>query len=245
MEFFILFLITHLLGDYVFQPYLLSEKKKQKIKFILVHALIYTAISSLAVILIEGILINILYPIIIFAWHFLIDFLRVRFDKKFIGVRKQFLSFVLDQALHIVILFFLVKDLDATDTSSIGISLYDWFARNLDPMTLDYFLKLVLAYLIVLSPSSIFIKHFFNLILKKELCDDSENKVGSIIGKLERSVILTLGIMGLYTAIALVFTAKSIARYKQLEEKDFSEKYLIGTLLSLFIAILCIIFVRL
>ena len=50
--------------------------------------------------------------------------------------------------------------------------------------------------------------------------------------------------MGLYTAVALVFTAKSIARYKQLEEKEFAERYLIGTLLSLFIAVLGIIFVR-
>ena len=69
---------------------------------------------------------------------------------------------------------------------------------------------------------------------KKEQGIDKDNKVnyGSIIGVLERFVIVLLAIINLWTSIAIVITAKSIARFKQLEDKEFSQKYLIGTLLS-------------
>lgn len=244
MEFFILFVIAHLLGDYVFQPYYFSKKKKEKIKYVLLHSLIYTALSFLVVLMIKGTIVKIMFPVIIFTSHLVIDFLRIKFDRKHPGVKAQFISFIFDQALHILIFLLLVQGLDQKNTSSFGIAVYDWFVKMIAPLSLNYFLKLVIAYLIILSPSSVFIKHFFNLFFKKDLCDEGENKAGSIIGKLERLVILTLGIMGLYTAVALVFTAKSIARYKQLEEKEFAERYLIGTLLSLFIAVLGIIFVR-
>jgi hypothetical protein len=62
-------------------------------------------------------------------------------------------------------------------------------------------------------------------------------KIGSWIGILEREIILILGLMGQYGAIGFVLTAKSVARYKQLENKAFAEKYLVGTLLSALIAI--------
>lgn len=57
-------------------------------------------------------------------------------------------------------------------------------------------------------------------------------------------VILLLGALGLYGSIALVLTAKSLARFKQLENKEFAEKYLVGTLISLIIAILALLVIK-
>ena len=57
-------------------------------------------------------------------------------------------------------------------------------------------------------------------------------KIGMWIGILEREIILMLGLLGQYGAIGFVLAAKSLARYKQLENKAFAEKYLVGTLLS-------------
>ena len=104
----------------------------------------------------------------------------------------------------------------------------------------------ILAFLIVLSPASVFIKHFFNYIFnKKDICENVESdNVGALIGMLERVVILLLGVLGLYGSIALVLTAKSLARFKQLEDKDFAEKYLVGTLFSLIIAILALLIIK-
>jgi hypothetical protein len=74
--------------------------------------------------------------------------------------------------------------------------------------------------------------------------DSNSNKIGSLIGKLERIVILILAIMNLYASIGLVFTAKSLARFKQLEDKDFAEKYLVGTLCSFLVTLILVYFVN-
>jgi hypothetical protein len=44
--------------------------------------------------------------------------------------------------------------------------------------------------------------------------------------------------------VAIVLTAKSIARFKEFDNKDFAEYYLIGTLTSTLIAILGGLFVQ-
>ncbi|NLB45754.1 MAG: hypothetical protein GX821_11425 [Clostridiaceae bacterium] len=64
---------------------------------------------------------------------------------------------------------------------------------------------------------------------------------GALVGMLERAVILILGFSGQLGAIGFVLAAKSIARYKQLEDKAFAEKYLIGTLLSAVISLVCLV----
>jgi hypothetical protein len=61
---------------------------------------------------------------------------------------------------------------------------------------------------------------------------------GRTIGIMERAILLTLGLLGQWQAIGLVVAAKSIARYKNLDEQEFAEYYLIGTLASLLTALL-------
>ncbi|NLC26475.1 MAG: hypothetical protein GX777_07650 [Fastidiosipila sp.] len=62
---------------------------------------------------------------------------------------------------------------------------------------------------------------------------------GSLIGILERLIILIMLSQNQYAAIGFVLTAKSIARYSKLaENKIFAEYYLLGTLLSITAVIL-------
>jgi hypothetical protein len=65
-----------------------------------------------------------------------------------------------------------------------------------------------------------------------------------LIGVLERALLLTLWITGNTGGVAIVLTAKSIARFKEFDNKDFAEYYLIGTLTSTLIAILGGLFVQ-
>lgn len=60
---------------------------------------------------------------------------------------------------------------------------------------------------------------------------------GAVIGILERTLALTLILAGEYTAIALIFAAKSLARFKKLENREFAEYYLIGTLASILVTV--------
>lgn len=68
---------------------------------------------------------------------------------------------------------------------------------------------------------------------------------GRVIGMLERVLVCTLALLGEFSAIAFVITAKSIARYEKMkEDKVFSEIYLVGTLASVASAIAVPLFVR-
>lgn len=66
---------------------------------------------------------------------------------------------------------------------------------------------------------------------------EKEN-AGEWIGILERIITLSFVLTGSYTAIAFALTAKSIARFKELENKDFAEYYLLGTSTSVATALL-------
>ena len=57
---------------------------------------------------------------------------------------------------------------------------------------------------------------------------------GAVIGNLERILSAIFLAMNQITAIGFIYTAKSIARFKEIEEnKGFAEYYLIGTLFSI------------
>lgn len=60
---------------------------------------------------------------------------------------------------------------------------------------------------------------------------------GLAIGMLERIFVLTLVLYGEFTAIMLVLTAKSIARFEDLKRREFAEYYLIGTFSSMLVAL--------
>ncbi len=60
---------------------------------------------------------------------------------------------------------------------------------------------------------------------------------GRLIGVLERAIALTLVLLGQYGALGLVIAAKALARFRGLEERDFAEYFLIGTLASLLVAL--------
>ncbi len=83
------------------------------------------------------------------------------------------------------------------------------------------------------------------LILRQyRLPDGGLKRAGAIIGVLERIFVLTLVLIGEYSSIALIFTAKSIARFEELKSRKFAEYYLIGTLASILCAMLLGILTR-
>lgn len=68
---------------------------------------------------------------------------------------------------------------------------------------------------------------------------------GRIIGILERGLAVTLVLLGEYGALGLIVAAKAIARFRGLEDRDFAEYFLIGTLASLLHALLVAVGLRL
>lgn len=71
-----------------------------------------------------------------------------------------------------------------------------------------------------------------------ERTSDTDIKAGRIIGSLER-VILALGIVvGSWHVLAAVIALKTVSRFKKLDEKEFAEYFLVGSLFSLLWALL-------
>jgi hypothetical protein len=61
---------------------------------------------------------------------------------------------------------------------------------------------------------------------------------GRLIGVLERALALTLVLANQYGALGLILAAKALARFRALDDRDFAEYVLIGTLASLLFALL-------
>jgi hypothetical protein len=62
-------------------------------------------------------------------------------------------------------------------------------------------------------------------------------RVGSTIGILERILIVVFVLTGTDVAIGFVVAAKTLARFRLLDDRDFAEYYLLGTLASVSVAI--------
>lgn len=61
--------------------------------------------------------------------------------------------------------------------------------------------------------------------------------IGAAIGILERFLIVTLVLLKNYALIGLVLTGKSLVRFKEFADQEFTEYYLIGTLTSILVAV--------
>ncbi len=88
------------------------------------------------------------------------------------------------------------------------------------------------------SPANAIIKGLLSRVGVVRDPSEAEYRRGAIIGTLERWIAFVLVLTGQYTALAFVIAAKSIARYKKInEDEKFGEYFLIGTLTSIGIAL--------
>lgn len=233
-------IIAHLLADFTFQPAELALRKTKSFSFLVIHSIIYAVTFSIAFFLFLDFKSAFLPYIVIIISHFLIDWVRKPIDEKSSKKVIPFISFLVDQILHISILVLLSIIFDlSTKTNQFYENIQKW----------EYFNKLIVYILILITiwdPAAVFIKKLFAYIINENTCTSEENdsRIGRIIGKLERVIIAALVLCNQLSAIGFVLAAKSIARYKQLEDKNFAEKYLVGTLTSTCIAFITAIILR-
>jgi hypothetical protein len=60
---------------------------------------------------------------------------------------------------------------------------------------------------------------------------------GKLIGYIERLLVVILTFFGAFPAIAFIITAKSITRFKQMDDRNWAEYFLLGTLTSMLLGI--------
>ena len=234
-----LLLAAHLIADFSLQSADWAEKKTQKLRYLAGHAFVYAiVIAIVAFVCISENCVWIPFAIITLS-HLLIDWIRVYIDKKHKTPYAHFFSFVIDQVLHIAIIYASVYAFGLNEQTR------SWLTDLASTVPVEQILRHILLFIIVLDPASVFVKKLSIYISGGT--NNSHKKdppVGSVIGKLERILMVILVLCNEIEAIGFVLTAKSLARYKQLDNQNFAEKYLVGTLSSTSIAIIAALFLK-
>jgi len=173
------------------------------------------------------------------AFHLLIDVLKFMYISYIKSKRKmtQIIernTFFIDQLLHFVCLsgiaYWGVQSNTAIDEWNVIANFFTVIG-----VSEVMFIKWIFVLLVIHKPTNIAIQKL--LLIYKPISNigdkESINSAGRFIGTVERIIMLIFLSIEQYSAIGLVLTAKSIARYDKIsKEKNFAEYYLLGTLIS-------------
>lgn len=234
-----LFLIGHFLADFYLQINKRAENKKKTREKLIRHGLIY--LSAMILIMIPILSLSFLkWVIAVSLVHFMVDWWTLYWNKKDrLNDKNKMHLYVLKQIIYLVTILIVTM---VISLSSETMQYTNLFKRLSDSLYLDIELILtwLLAIIIIIKPVSITIKKFLcqyqPATVDKE--EDGHLGAGTLIGILERLIILILLSQNQYAVIGFVLTAKSIARYNKIvEDPQFSEYYLLGTLLSILLVI--------
>ena len=234
----ILFLIAHVLGDFYLQSKAIAKGKQTSFKNLVIHGIVYLLAMAMVILPLLG-LTFLKWVLLAASLHFLVDWFKILFtQKRSLTDKNKTRLYLMDQLLHVILLagtVFLAAQVETIQWTNLMSLLIEYF--NLE---IGLFLKWMLALLIVIKPVSITIGivlwQYQPVTVDKE--EVGHPGVGALIGILERLIILVMLSQSQYAAIGFVLTAKSIARYNKLiENPQFSEYYLLGTLLSMLLVI--------
>lgn len=228
-ELLVKLICAHLISDFLFQNKWMCEQKKclKTINGWMVQVL-HTLIHSLMAYLLVAQWTCWLIPLIIFVSHFVIDVCKAVIGK------DGMWTFIFDQVAHLVVILFLFY-------------LYVGHTFNFLQIP-DNLWILMVAYILILKPSSIFIEMFYKRWINKSTISQKDNKqqkslpnAGKYIGYLERILIVTFMLCGSLEGIGFLLAAKSVFRFGDLQKSEdvqSTEYVLIGTFLSFAIAVI-------
>ena len=243
-------LMGHLIGDFYVQSGKMAAKKKKDMRVLRKHCIYYmlSLLLCSVVIVKEEAVPCILLVLGMGVLHGILDLAKIRMENR-TNHRYDIFLLLLDQCLHITALFggcYLLGIHGGQYTNLLG--------KSIALSLIEREVSVLLGILICAEPASLLVKLVLSKISAEteRLHSQASNLIiaeynpqtGSVIGILEREIIFILGIIGQFGTIGFVLAAKSLARYKQLEDQQFAEKYIIGTLLSSFLAIICAVIIR-
>lgn len=216
----IVLFICHVLGDFQFQSQLLTDMKTKSFtalaKHLLIHAL---TLAVVPIILLGRRSFSELWALILLVWlsHCLVDIAKFYLNQ--MTALTEETLYLTDQFLHLGTILLLSEYIFITE-----------IALNFASMNS---LRWLLLLLVITKPANITFKIIFQRFQYRTDATTVPG-AGAIIGNLERILSAIFLGMNQITAIGFIYTAKSIARFKEIENhKGFAEYYLIGTLFSI------------
>lgn len=229
----ILFLIIHVVADFYLLSIGLGAENESKDKALAWHTVVYATVmllSALALTLIQGDLRMMWAGLTLSSLHAAAALLKyiIAKTKRMEKPNAQAWLYLSDQLLLILGAVFITNRFTA--------------ALPIPGLTLRWILLLSLIH----KPANV---SFKKMLSKYEASGDAVRPdtlpgAGAVIGSLERVLCAIFIGLGQYASIGLIYTAKSIARFKKIEENPkFAEYYLIGTLYSILFVVACYLLV--
>ncbi len=227
--------LAHLLGDFPFQPNALRLAKLRHWWAVALHGLIHGALLLICLAYFAA-----PFEVVrarVFLWasgyialHLLIDVVKRQFPE------ESILVFSIDQTLHLATVFGLALVLTQLQWQSVHSLL------AVADATKDRLLTGAIVYTMVIFAGGYLIRYLTRGLVRQipsnvvEPPEQMKN-AGLYIGWLERLLVVSAVVLRSPALMGLILTGKSIARFPEMKEPKFAEYFLIGTLLSLAIAL--------
>jgi hypothetical protein len=247
MNLFLLALCAHLLGDFLLQTRgMVTAKNAGRLWPLLKHGVIITVVTWLATHC-YGLKAAFFYALLIGLSHLLIDTTKSCLEKGKSGGTKLLL-FLFDQGLHLFTLFVFFPLFPTSDPDPHVISFYQRLqpatpvlARSFPPAlpywSLEKSLWIIVVYLAAVFGGAVLITRILAW-LTDQPQPEKGRRLSNAIGIMERLILITLVVTDAIAAMGFVLAAKSLARYQELNDREFAEYYLVGTLTSFSLALL-------
>lgn len=237
----LILILGHLVADFLLQSDALVQQKRggsfaAYLKHGLAHALSTMAAAAIfAPVLLRSA--GFYFAVAaVCVFHLLIDFAKIALTRSQM-IADGLRAFLADQGLHALIIAGTAMVYTHTSIGAVWDSLAGIQAQRLK------ILAVLIIYLIAVVGSGYAIRYLLRPLLRRlpalpgESTEELRN-AGLYIGWLERLLVLTAVVLRSPATVGLVLTAKSIVRYPEIKSGRFAEYFLIGTLLSILLALL-------
>jgi len=253
MNLFLLGLCAHFIGDFLLQTQATVEAKKAgRFWAHLRHGLLIMVLTWLATHCF-GLWPAFLYALLIGLTHLLIDSAKC-FLEKGRSAGTKLLLFLADQGLHwfSLLVFFPLFPSTAPDPEVLAfyrslrptrpVFFFNPQA-NLSPLPLEKILWIAVIYLATVFGGAVFTNRILSWLTDNHQ-GERNRRLSSAIGVMERLILITLVAADAIAAMGFVLAAKSLARYQELNNREFAEYYLVGTLTSFTLALFAGLWLR-
>jgi hypothetical protein len=237
---FLAIYLAHLLTDFVFQTdRLVSKKRRGEWRGYLIHGLTHYVTVLATVTIVDPHQVSTLsFQLIALSLsmvHLLVDRAKVTLTKSGL-LPNNVLTFIFDQIVHLLTVIGAVFLLLHPSLQTFIL----WLARIRSLQ--EKILLVSVIYVLVIFGGGYFIRELIGPLWKEESSQKAGEheevvNAGLYIGWLERFLVLTALFLQSPATVGFILAAKSIARYPELKSLRFAEYFLIGTLLSMTIAI--------
>lgn len=233
----ILLFAGHAVADFLLQTRAMVERKAERPILLRHAALVVLSHGLVAAPFLPGnpwdLVEALLLVILLGALHALIDLGKLRWIKR--RGSDSAALFLVDQAAHVAVILGVWRAWRAWLGAAPGLLAPEDLALLAAPALL------LTGYVLNGNAAAALIHSFLDRFPVAEQAEEASpgtdvQRMGRTIGILERMLAFTLVVMGHWEGIGWLFAGKTVARFRELDNRAFSEYYLIGTLASLLFA---------